>query len=203
MTGRTNWRDLNHKATAEQLTRARSELEHTLTLAELRRAREMTQTQLAEALDTTQPGISALERRTDLYLSTLRSYVEALGGRLEISAVFPDGTFPISSFTELAERTIEYGVHSYDIDNGIVRAIWRTLRERHDGGDEVAGQLAEKFEALTAGRIPALHIEPRREAAVLYDSIRSIDQPPGRINAPFARLREALQAGGGGISAAR
>jgi transcriptional regulator with XRE-family HTH domain len=193
MTGHTPWRDLNHKATAEQLERARAELDHALTLAELRRAREMTQTQLAEALNTTQPGVSAVERRTDLYVSTLRSYIEALGGRLEITAVFPDGAVPIRSFAELGERTIEYGVHSYDIDNGIVRVIWRNLRERHETGDEAAGQLAEKFEALTAGRVSALHIDPGNEAATLSEVIRVIQTPSGRLDPPFARLRDALE----------
>jgi transcriptional regulator with XRE-family HTH domain len=59
-------------------------------LAELRRARDMTQVALAEKLRMAQPSVSRLERQADLYVSTLRRYVEALGGRLEISAVFPD-----------------------------------------------------------------------------------------------------------------
>lgn len=59
-------------------------------LAELRRARDVTQVALAEKLRMAQPSVSRLERQADLYVSTLRRYVEALGGRLEISAVFPD-----------------------------------------------------------------------------------------------------------------
>lgn len=90
MSGHTKFRDLNHKPDQERLGRARVELQKELTLSELRKAREMTQQQLAAALETTQPGVSAIERRTDLYLSTLRSYVNALGGDLEILAVFPD-----------------------------------------------------------------------------------------------------------------
>ncbi len=103
MSGRHKWSDLNHKSTPEQLEKARRVLDAELTLAELRKARELTQTQLAAALETTQPGISMIEHRTDLYLSTLRSYVEALGGRLEILAVFPDAAVPIKSFAELEE----------------------------------------------------------------------------------------------------
>ena len=57
--------------------------------AELRRAGEITQEALAEALDTTQSGVSRLDQR-DLHLSTLLRYVEALGGRVEITAVFDD-----------------------------------------------------------------------------------------------------------------
>ena len=59
-------------------------------LAELRHARERTQVELARKLGMVQPSVSRLERQADLYVSTLRRYVEALGGRLEINAVFPD-----------------------------------------------------------------------------------------------------------------
>jgi transcriptional regulator with XRE-family HTH domain len=68
----------------------RREMERELTLRELRKARSLTQETLARTLDTNQSGVSRIERQTDLYLSTLRSYVEALGGRLELHAVFPD-----------------------------------------------------------------------------------------------------------------
>ena len=90
MTGRKKWSEIRHKSTPEQRERARVELDEALTLYELRKAREMTQAQLARALDTTQPGVSRIEHQTDLYLSTLRSYVEALGGELELRATFPD-----------------------------------------------------------------------------------------------------------------
>jgi len=46
---------------------------------------------LAEALNVQQPSIAKLERRTDMYVSTLRSHIEAMGGQLEIIARFPDG----------------------------------------------------------------------------------------------------------------
>jgi transcriptional regulator with XRE-family HTH domain len=100
----TKFSDLKHKGSDESLAKARLALHEELTLAELRKAREMTQKQLAEALETTQPGVSQIERRTDLYVSTLRSYIQALGGELQISAVFPDGTTQITAFGELAER---------------------------------------------------------------------------------------------------
>ena len=102
------WSDLNHKATPEQLAAARRALQEELTLSELRKAREFTQTQLASALEVKQPAVSKIERQTDLYVSTMRSYVEALGGRLELVAVFDDGAVPIRAFEELeAERELE------------------------------------------------------------------------------------------------
>jgi DNA-binding XRE family transcriptional regulator len=73
-----------------------------LPLQELRRARDYTQTRLAEALDISQGDVSKLEHRTDIYVSTLRSYVEAMGGKLEIVARFSDREIKIGRFGEIA-----------------------------------------------------------------------------------------------------
>jgi len=70
-------------------------------LEEIRQARQMTQTKLAEVLGVNQGEISKIEHRTDLYVSTLAGYVEALGGKLEIRAIFPDREMRISQFEEL------------------------------------------------------------------------------------------------------
>jgi hypothetical protein len=64
-------------------------------LHELRGARHMTQVALAKQLNMVQPSVSRLERQADLYVSTLRRYIEALGGRLEIHAIFPDLDYEI------------------------------------------------------------------------------------------------------------
>ena len=61
-----------------------------LTLQELRKAKRVTQTQLAEALNIRQATIAQMEKRSDLMISTLRSYVEAMGGRLNLIVEFPD-----------------------------------------------------------------------------------------------------------------
>jgi DNA-binding XRE family transcriptional regulator len=70
-------------------------------LQEIRRARHLTQEQLAETLAATQPEISKIEKRTDLYISTLRRYIEAMGGTLDIVARFPDGDVRINQFHTL------------------------------------------------------------------------------------------------------
>jgi transcriptional regulator with XRE-family HTH domain len=62
-----------------------------MTLAQVRRAREMTQATIADNTGMTQGDVSKLERRTDAYVGTLRRYVEAMGGALRILAEFPDG----------------------------------------------------------------------------------------------------------------
>jgi hypothetical protein len=61
-----------------------------LNLRELRRLRKLTQARLSKKLKIGQEGVSRIEKRTDLYLSTLRSYVEGVGGKLTIMAEFPD-----------------------------------------------------------------------------------------------------------------
>ena len=66
-------------------------LEDALTLAEVRSRQNITQQEMAQTLGVTQANISRIEHEEDLYLSTLRGYVAALGGELEVNAVFPDG----------------------------------------------------------------------------------------------------------------
>ena len=61
-----------------------------MTLQELRRARRLTQVRVAKALHISQDGVSRLEQRTDLLLSTLRKSIEAMGGKLSLVAEFPD-----------------------------------------------------------------------------------------------------------------
>jgi DNA-binding XRE family transcriptional regulator len=72
------------KAEAQQL------IAEELTLAELREARRRSQAELAKKLGVQQSAISRIERRTDMYLSTLSGIVEAMGGTIEIVARFPD-----------------------------------------------------------------------------------------------------------------
>ena len=61
-----------------------------MALRELRKAHHRTQTNMAKKLGITQDGVSRLEKRSDLLLSTLRNYVEAMGGNLTLIAEFPD-----------------------------------------------------------------------------------------------------------------
>ena len=70
-------------------------------LNELRQARGLSQKMLAEVLHVQQPSIAKMEKRTDMYLSTLRSHIEAMGGELDVIARFPDGSVKINNFTDL------------------------------------------------------------------------------------------------------
>lgn len=79
----------------------RSRLIEEMSLHQLRKARELTQTKIAEDLHMGQGDVSKLERRTDMYVSTLASYLQAVGAELEIRAVFPGGrAVKITQFAE-------------------------------------------------------------------------------------------------------
>jgi transcriptional regulator with XRE-family HTH domain len=72
-----------------------------MSLYRLREARNLTQVNLAKILEVNQGAVSRLEKRTDVYVSTLRSYIEAMGGQLQIRAVFPDAVVEIDQFAHL------------------------------------------------------------------------------------------------------
>ncbi len=59
-------------------------------LQELRQAHKLTQKRMAQVLGIGQDSVSRLEQRSDLLISTLRGYVEAMGGRLSLMAEFPN-----------------------------------------------------------------------------------------------------------------
>jgi len=92
---------MSPEARERAATRAKAMLEE-MPLHELRRARGLSQETLAAKLKVRQASISKLERRADMYISTLRSHIEAMGGKLEIVARFPDGEVRISNFEDVA-----------------------------------------------------------------------------------------------------
>ncbi len=91
--GYRKWRELEGKLSPERRERIRRQVKAELfemDLKEMRAAAGMTQVDLANTLEMSQGQVSETERRDDLLLSTLRRYVEALGGELEIIANFGD-----------------------------------------------------------------------------------------------------------------
>lgn len=125
MAGHTPWQEIKERAAAERAKDPEKQREYEqlyqelkreddrmMALGDLRRARHLTQQELAELVGMSQPVISRLERQADLYLSTLRSYIEAMGGHLELAAVFPNARIPftigaIDKAAEEAERRYE------------------------------------------------------------------------------------------------
>lgn len=99
MAGHTPWRKvLAERYTPQELECLDRQIEAevaAIELNELRKARKLTQEDLARRLGTRQANVSKLERRTDVRVSTLRDVVEAMGGELRITAHFPDADYLI------------------------------------------------------------------------------------------------------------
>ncbi len=94
---------MSPEARKQSESKANAMLEE-MPLNDLRKARGLSQKMLAEMLHVQQPAIAKLEKRTDMYISTLRSHIEAMGGKLEVQASFPEGTVKISNFSELGRE---------------------------------------------------------------------------------------------------
>jgi transcriptional regulator with XRE-family HTH domain len=72
-------------------TRAATLIAEEMTMRELRKARQMTQSEMAKTLGVNQEQVSRIEKRTDMHISTLRRAIEAMGGELTLTAKFPEG----------------------------------------------------------------------------------------------------------------
>lgn len=104
MSGRKPFKNLSDKLRSTPEGRAAVEregaiLRDMLALHKLREARGVTQVELAKAWDTSQTNVSRVEHERDVYLSTLRTYIAALGGHLELLAVFPDQTIKLGGLS--------------------------------------------------------------------------------------------------------
>src|SRR5712692_3846957 len=140
----------------------RAELER-MALEELRSAKQLTQADMAEMLDVPQSSISRIERRADMYLSTLRNYIHAVGGELRIQAVFPDGgTVVIDRFGEYEERP--YVVEAMAESGGVFRLRARPL---HHQGAPLSTKPVKASGLTKAMR--ALHLPDAQIASVKAD----------------------------------
>jgi transcriptional regulator with XRE-family HTH domain len=104
-----NFKDLQIRMSPEARARSEAKAERIIqemALDELRAALDLTQEQLAEVLHVRQAAISKVERRSDMFISTLRKIIEAMGGELEIRAVLPGGIVRINQFGELRKSQV-------------------------------------------------------------------------------------------------
>lgn len=107
MAGRRSFADLRARMTPEAQAKVESEalqLDAEMDLAEVRRALKLSQDEIAQTLQIGQGSVAKIEKRADMYVSTLRRFIEAMGGELEITARFPDHTVKIRSFSDLSEK---------------------------------------------------------------------------------------------------
>jgi transcriptional regulator with XRE-family HTH domain len=106
----TKWRDIRKTLSPEAEERIRQSIAEApgiMTLYQLREARNLTQVSLAKVLQVNQGAVSRMEKRTDMYVSTLRNFIQAMGGQLQVKAVFPEGEVQIEQFENLAEPNNE------------------------------------------------------------------------------------------------
>jgi DNA-binding transcriptional regulator YiaG len=99
------WRDIRRELSPELEEETRDyvrSLVAAVTLNQLREARNLTQANLAIILGVNQGSVSKMEKRADMYVSTLRSFIQAMGGQLQIKAVFPEGEVQIEQFESVA-----------------------------------------------------------------------------------------------------
>jgi DNA-binding XRE family transcriptional regulator len=102
----TKWRDIRRRHSPEVEARIAQEVKdaaRVMTLYQLREARSLTQVNLAKVLEVNQGAVSRMEKRTDMYVSTLRSYIQAMGGQLQVKAIFPEGEVEIDQFEKLSQ----------------------------------------------------------------------------------------------------
>jgi DNA-binding transcriptional regulator YiaG len=107
MAGRHSFAELRARMTPEAQARSEAEalrLEEEMNLAEVRRALKLSQDEIAQTLQIGQGSVAKIEKRADMYVSTLRRFIEAMGGQLEIIARFPDHSVKIRNFADLSEK---------------------------------------------------------------------------------------------------
>src|ERR1039457_1695685 len=100
------WRDVRGTFSPEQeaeIARRVREAAGVMTLYQLQEARSLTQVNLAKVLNINQGAVSKMEKRTDMYVSTLRNFIQAMGGQLQVKVIFPEGEVEIDQFETLAE----------------------------------------------------------------------------------------------------
>jgi len=103
----TKWNDLKHKSSPEVRANLKREAHAELKrigFHKLRKARQQTQVAVAKKLNMAQGAVSRLEQQSDFLLSTLRQYVGAMGGQLELRVVFPDADFVIETLAPIRKR---------------------------------------------------------------------------------------------------
>lgn len=107
MAGRHSFAELRARMSPEAQANGVAEaqrLGEEMDLAEVRRALKLSQEEIGQTLQIKQGSVAKIEKRTDMYVSTLRRFIEAMGGELEIVARFPDHAVKIKNFADLNEK---------------------------------------------------------------------------------------------------
>jgi DNA-binding XRE family transcriptional regulator len=104
------WSEIRRTLSPEQEEETRQYVKsavEAVTLNQLREARSLTQANLATVLGVNQGSVSKMEKRADMYVSTLRSFIQAMGGQLQIKAIFPEGEVEIEQFKNVVDSAVD------------------------------------------------------------------------------------------------
>jgi DNA-binding transcriptional regulator YiaG len=119
MAGRHSFAELRDRMTPAARAKAEAEalrLGEEMDLADVRRAMKLSQDEIAQTLQIGQGSVAKIERRTDMYVSTLRRFIEAMGGELEIVARFPDHSVKIKNFADLLRKSASESARLRNVD---------------------------------------------------------------------------------------
>jgi transcriptional regulator with XRE-family HTH domain len=155
MTKTRSFAELAAKVKADPARRARIALEKraiedALSLAELRSQKNVTQQAIAKTLGVSQANISRIEHEEDLYLSTLRGYLAALGADLELNAIFPDEKFTLGAkeaWLGTPSPEAESAQFAFSGVASVPEVIEAYLRADRNLDPNTAGLLAKMFQA--------------------------------------------------------
>lgn len=107
MAGRRPFAELRARMTPAAQAAAEADaarLDDEMNLSEVRRALKLSQEEIGQTLQINQGSVAKIEKRADMYVSTMRRFIEAMGGELEIVARFPHRSVKIKSFSELSKK---------------------------------------------------------------------------------------------------
>jgi transcriptional regulator with XRE-family HTH domain len=133
MSGHKPFSNLVGKMSSQARERVRAKtaaLNAEMPLHALRSALALSQEQIAQALDIDQPAVSRIERRTDMMLTTLARFIDAMGGTLEVRAAFPEGSVRISGLAEIGrlEKPIARTTRQASVSSSKARSLSRGQR---------------------------------------------------------------------------
>ena len=173
MSGHRPFQELTEGFTANRRRRVETrkrELLAEMPLHELRQALAMTQQGLADRLQVNQPAIAKLEKRTDLYISSLRSYIEAVGGQLRIVASFPTGDVVITNFSSVSpEETLQ--VSAVDAFSEFLRNDINLQRSRLDRLETSVGAVNDHLR----DNLPGYRMMDKQGSCALGTLIKPVD----------------------------
>jgi transcriptional regulator with XRE-family HTH domain len=144
MTGHRKWSEARESRRGRESDVSRSSSradlqkklrDHAKSLGELRSARQLTQQQLAKVMQVSQAQVSRVENQADLYLSTLRSYIQAMGGEMQIRVAFPGANWTevtIGDVTDVEPQGTEVEAGSSSASDFFVVFSYTSTEEQND-----------------------------------------------------------------------